>query len=221
MFKEDSNTILQPYLMVLALLFLTIMLASTSVAYKPLKIWIFSATASSLLFASTFAISSVIAEIYGQHVSKVLINIIIPCGLLFSAIVSLISHLPSPQYWHHQKDFNYVFGDSFRFAVFGTIGSIVSFRVNTYLISKWKFLTKGRYFPLRVIGANTCGEFFLVLITTFGGFYNIFSLHVVFKMFLFAYLSKIVYAFFLSWPAAFLASYIKNHQIKKVCSSAS
>lgn len=196
----------------LSLFYLTIMVASTSIAYKPVKIWIFTATASSLLFALTFSISSIIAEVYGIKKSKELINQLILCGLIFSIIVTLVPHLPSPGDWHHQAAYDYVFGLSFRFAMFGTIGSWIAYRINVYLITKWKFLTRGRYFPLRVIGANTFGEFFLVLITTFGAFYHVYPLKEVISMFLFAYFSKIIYALLLSWPSAIIAVAIKRRE---------
>ncbi len=200
------------YFTLLALIYLTIMVASTSIAYKPVMVGNFTATASSLLFAITFAISSIIAEVYGKEISKRLLNQIIPCGLLFSIIASLMIHLPSPVDWHHQADFNYVFGNSFRFAVFGTIGSWISYRINIYLITKWKFLTRGKYFPLRIIGANTCGEFFLVFITSFGAFYGVFPFKEVLSIFAFAYISKIIYAILLSWPAAFIAVIIRKKE---------
>lgn len=92
------------------------MVASTSVAYKPIELGSLTATASSLLFAFTFAISSIIAEVYGKESSMRLINQVIPCGLLFTIIVTLAIHLPSPSNWHHQLDYSYVFGNSFRFA---------------------------------------------------------------------------------------------------------
>lgn len=196
----------------LALLHLTVMVAATSMAYKPVKIFTITATASSLLFALTFAISSIVAEIYGKEKTQELIHQIIPCGLIFSIIVTLIPHLPSPDDWHHQADFMYVFGNSFRFSVFGTIGSFTAYKVNTYFISKWKRLTNGAYFPLRIIGANTLGEFFLVLITTFGAFYRVYPLDEVISMFLFAYFSKVIYALILSWPAAFIAVIIKRRE---------
>ena len=104
------------YFTLLALIYLTIMVASTSVAYKPVKLWSLTATASSLLFAFTFAISSIIAEVYEKENSIRLINQIIPCGLLFTVIVTAAIHLPSPNNWHHQLDYTYVFGNSFRFA---------------------------------------------------------------------------------------------------------
>lgn len=198
------------YFITLALCYLTIMVASTSVAYKPVKIWIFTATGSSLLFAITFAISSVIAEVYGKVKSNQLTNRVISCGMLFSIIVTLIPLLPSPAEWHHQSAFDYVFGNTFRFAIIGTFASWLSYRINTYLITKWKFLTNGRYFPLRVVGANTIGEFFLVSIVSFGAFYGVFPFHVIVNMFIFAYVSKIVYALILAWPAALIAISLKK-----------
>lgn len=200
------------YFTLLSLLFLTVMVASTSVAYKLVQVWTFTATASSLLFAITFAISSIIAEVYGKNKSRELVNQIIPCGLIFSIIVTLVPHLPSPSNWHHQEAYDYVFGFSFRFAIFGTIGSWISYKINIYLITKWKFLTNGKYFPLRVIGANTFGEFFLVLIVAFGAFYKVYPINQVISMFLFAYISKIIYAFILSWPSAFIAIIIKKKE---------
>lgn len=204
------------YFTFLALLYLTIMVASTSVAYKPIEIGSITATASSLLFAFTFAISSIIAEVYGKERTLTLINQIIPCGLLFTIIITLMIHLPSPANWHHQTDYSYVFGNSFRFAFFGTIGCWIAYRINTRLIEKWKILTSGKYAPFRIIGANTIGEFFLVLITTFGAFYPVFPFKDVVSMFLFAYLSKILFAFILSWPSAFVAVIIKrNNSLNK------
>lgn len=200
------------YFTLLSMIYLTIMVSSTSVAYKPVEFGSIVATSSSLLFAFTFAISSIIAEVYGKESSMRLINQIIPCGLLFTVIVSLTIHLPSPSNWHHQADYSYVFGDSLRFAIFGTIGCWISYRINTFLITKWQILTRGKYFPLRIIGANTIGEFFLVLITTFGAFYGVFPLREVVSMFIFAYLSKIVFAFLLSWPSAFIAVIIQKKE---------
>jgi uncharacterized integral membrane protein (TIGR00697 family) len=196
------------YLSVLLLLHLTIMLTSTSLAYKPVEIFGVTATASSLLFAITFAINSIVAEVYGREESKKSINLLMGCGLVFSILVTLVPHLPSPSDWHHQAEFNYVFGGSFKFALLGTIGSYISYRINIALISRWKILTKGKYFPLRIIGANTFGEFFLVAIVTFGAFYGSYPFNEVVSMFLFAYLSKILYALILSWPAAFAAAII-------------
>lgn len=210
-----NNKLDNKYFTLLSLLYLTIMVASTSVAYKPVEFGSITATASSLLFALTFSISSIIAEVYGKESSMRLINQIIPCGLLFTVLVTLIIHLPSPTNWHHEADYSYVFGNSLRFAFFGTIGCWISYRINTFLITKWKKLTNGKYFPLRVIGANTIGEFFLVLITTFGAFYNVFPIHEVISMFLFAYFSKIVFAFLLSWPSAIVAVLVKRMETPK------
>lgn len=200
------------YFTPLALLYLTITVTSTSVAYKPVDFFGVTVTASSLLFALTFAITSIIAEVYGRIKTKKLVNQVIFFGLLFSMLVTIIPKLPSPSTWHHQSDFSYVFGNSFRFALLGTIGSLLSYKINIFLITKWKKLTQGKLFPLRIIGANTCGEFFLVAIVTFGSFYELYSFNELMGMFIFAYLSKIFYAIILSWPSAFIAILLRKKE---------
>ena len=199
-------------LIMLALMYLTLMVASTSVAYKPVKIGAFEATSSSLLFAITFSISSIIAEVYGSVISRKVINRVIVCGLFFSVTVWFMPHLPSPSSWHHQADYDYVFGHILRFAGFGTLGSLLSYYINTHLIRKWKAMTGGKYLPLRIWGANIVGEFFLVTITTLGAFTGIFERKVVLNMLLFAFLTKIFYSFVLSWPSALIAGFIKKQK---------
>ena len=200
------------YYTLLACMYVTIMVASTTVAYKPVQIGPFTATASSLLFACTFAISSIIAEVYGRKTSKTLIWIVIPCGLLFTILITGLSHLPSPADWNKQAAFNYVLGSSMRFAAFGTVGSIISYHINIYLITKWKFLTSGKYFTLRTIGANSFGEFFLVAITTFGAFSGVYPTREVISIFAFAYISKIFFSFILAWPSALIATITKKRE---------
>lgn len=164
MLKETKPPILNikkgHYLLPLSLLYLTVMVASTSVAYKPVKIFSFTATASSLLFALTFSIVSIIAERYGKNAARKVVNMVITCGLLFSVLVTFIPLLPSPSSFHHQEAYSYVFGYSLRFALIGTIASLISYRINIFFITRWQRLTNKKHFILRVIGANTIGEFF-------------------------------------------------------------
>ena len=61
-------------------------------------------------------------------------------------------------------------------------------------------------------GEHDWWGFFLVLITTYGAFYHFYPDEEVFSMFLFAYLSKIIYALVLSWPSALVAFYIKKKE---------
>lgn len=206
--KETSRR----YLLPLSLVYLTVMVSSTSLAYKPVKILFFTATSSSLLYSLTFSIVSIIAEIYGKNEAKKIVNSVIACGLLFSLLVTLVPLLPSPSDFHHQDAYSYVFGFSLRFALIGTVASYISYKVNIYFITKWQTLTNRKYFIFRVIGANTIGEFFLVLITTFGAFYNVFPLKEVINMFFFAYFSKIIFAVLLSWPSSIIAKIIEKKE---------
>lgn len=204
------------YLIPLALLYLTFVIATICIAYKPVYLWKITATASSLLFAFSFMINSIIAEIYGRQIAKKLVNIVLPCSLLFSVIVSLIAQLPSPPDWAHQQDFYYVFHESFRFSLFAGIAGFIAYKVNIVLITKWKAQTHGRLFSMRLIGANMISQFILVLIMHMGSFYGVFPLAQVLSMMLFAYVVKFICTLLLSWPVAWLAGVIKSSEMTLV-----
>lgn len=198
------------YFYLLAMIYTTIMVAATTVAYKVVEIGAFAATSASLIFPMTFTLGSIISEVYGYEISKKLIFASMFCGLLFAAIVNSCIYLPSPAEWSGQAAFTATLGHTFRFAVAGTLGSLIGSYVNVFAVTRWKALLKGKWFPLRSFGASTIGEFFLVSITTLLSFWGTLPDHMVFKMFLFAYFSKILYSSLLLWPAAIAAAALKK-----------
>lgn len=200
------------YLNFLAILNLTVLVSASTVAYKIVQIGPFTATCSSLIFPVTFMLTGIISEVYGYDLSRRLLTETFFCGLVFAAIVNFCVYLPSPLDWHGQTSFFDVLGHTFRFSVAGTVGSIVGSHVNVFAVTRWKALLKGRYFILRILGASSIGQFFLVLITTFSAFLGMMPTEVVVRMFWFAFFSKIVYALVLLWPAALIVVLLKRHE---------
>ncbi len=198
------------YLSFLAMVYVTIMVSATTVAYKIVQIGPFTATCASIIFPFTFTLGGIISEVYGYKVSRRLIFSSIFCGLLFAAIINGCIYLPSPTDWNGQPAFKTTLGNAFRFAVSGTIGSLLSGYINIYAVTHWKVLLKGKYFAFRSFGASTIGEFVLVSLTTFLSFIGTLPTNMVFKMFLFAYLSKIFYSLTLLWPATMVAIILKK-----------
>ncbi len=200
------------YFYLLAMIYTTIMVAATTVAYKVVQIGPFIATSASVVFPVTFTLGGIISEVYGYEISKKLVFSSIFCGLLFAVIVNSCIYLPSPPNWQGQAAFTTTLGHTLRFAVSGTIGSLVGSYINIFSVTRWKALMKGKYFPLRSFGASTIGEFCLVLITTLLSFLGTLPTNMVFKMFLFAYVSKILYSLLLLWPAAIVAIMLKKSE---------
>lgn len=196
----------------LALLYLTFVIATICIAYKPVYLWKLTATASSILFAFSFTINSIIAEVYGQKIARRLVNIVLPCSLLFSVIVSLIAQLPSPPSWSHQQDFYYVFSNSFRFSCFAGIAGLIAYKINILLITKWKIKTHGKLFLPRMIAANIISLFILVLIMHVGAFYGMFPTEKMFHMMLFAYIVKVIFTLILAGPAALFVRLIDKEK---------
>lgn len=204
------------FLTPLALLYLTFVIATICIAYKPVYLWKLTATASSILFAFSFSINSIIAEVYGQKIARKLVNIVLPCSLLFSVIVSLIAQLPSPPSWSHQQDFYYVFSNSFRFSCFAGIAGLIAYKINILLITKWKVKTHGNLFLLRMMAANIISLFILVLIMQLGAFYGMLPVKQIFSVMLFAYLVKVIFTLVLSGPAALFVRLIGRREGRNI-----
>lgn len=198
------------YLTLLAMMYVTFMVAGTTVAYKMIQLGPFVATSASLIFPATFTLGGVISEVYGYVLAKRLVWQAMFCGILFAALVNLIVLLPGADGWTGEAAFQQILGNSLRFALAGTVGSLLGSMVNVYIISRWKVLVKGKYFALRSLGASTIGEFILVLITTFLAFVHTVPTPMLIKIFLFAYFSKVVYSLLLVWPAALITVILKK-----------
>ena len=97
------------YLLLFAMLFMTLLLAGTAVARKIVEIGWFNLPASTVLLAFTYALGDVITEVYGYAIMRQLIWFCVICGWVFALVVQVAIHLPSPDYWHLQGEFNTVF----------------------------------------------------------------------------------------------------------------
>lgn len=142
----------------IAVLFATTMSATGILANKIVATSFGEFTASSLISPFWFMLTDVIAEIYGYQVSKNIFSSVVFCQFLFALTCFLLIKLPSPAWWHEQHSYDIVTGHLLRITFFSLIGIIVAWRTNTYLLLKWKILTRGKYFWLRCLGSSSIGE---------------------------------------------------------------
>ncbi len=200
------------YLLLIAMLFMTMLLAGTAVAYKIVTIGWFTLPACSVLFPITYALGDVITEVYGYAIMRQLIWFSVICGYVFMFVIMLALHLPSPIYWHAQDAFNTVFKNTWLFTTMATIGMVFGAFLNSYAIAKWKVLLKGKYFWLRSLGATFLGDFAHVTIVAIFAFSPIVPLSQLPKLIISMYSYRILYAILAVWPANVTANFLKRSE---------
>src|SRR3990167_3338409 len=105
----------------LAFLFLTIYLASDTISYKLVQLGPLLEPGPPFIFPVTYAISNIIAEIYGISAAKRLIWLTLFFQLIYALLIKFTIALPSPTTWDHQTEYNFVLGDILRFILSGTL----------------------------------------------------------------------------------------------------
>ena len=92
----------------------------------------------------------------------------------------------------------------------GFIAYIVANLANSYILSRWKVLLKGRYFWLRSLGASTISEalysLIAILMMEIGSIPN----NKILKVVAISFSIKAFYSIVLAAPANILVNYLKN-----------
>lgn len=151
----------------MSVLYMMIMSVNAILASKLIETPIGVFSAASMISPIWFMLGDIIAEAYGYKTSRTLFWSVMLCQILFSLLCYFVIKLPSPSFWHGQLSYDFVTGSLFKTAIFALIGNMIAWRINIYLLLKWKVLMCARYFYLRSLGSSGIGEILFSLLSIF------------------------------------------------------
>jgi len=199
------------YMRLMALIYMTFLLAATVCAYKIVNIWFFPEPGSTLIYTFTFFLGSVFTEVYGARQARKLIWESVICGFIFAIMISIINHLPSA-YLNNDQAFDKILGNVLRFTIAGTIGYLSSAFVNVYLLNKWKLKMHGKLFWARSLLSTTISEAVATFIAGVITFFGMMPLSSILYVMTNALIFKILYGLVAVWPASFMAFILKKKE---------
>ncbi|CEK09261.1 queuosine precursor transporter [Legionella hackeliae] len=200
------------YMRILSMIYITFLMAATIMAYKLVDVFGVIEPGSTLIYTFTFFLGNIYAELYGPNYAKKLIWESIITGYIFALLITLVNSFPSPVYWNMYAEFNKVIGHVLRFTNAGIIGYLTSAFLNVYLLTKWKYKLRGKYFWARSLLASSISEglaTFLAGMITFLGMMPTAKILVVMTN---AFIFKIGYGLIAVWPATFIAYILKKNE---------
>lgn len=154
------------YLQFFTMLYATIMLVTVVMCYKIISVHGAIFSVATFIFPFWYSTSDIVAEVYGYSASRRLIWYGVICQFVFVIATNvLINILPSTS--HHQAAYEIVFTETPRVAISSLIASFLGGFLNIYCISKWKILTRGRFFWLRSLGSSIIGLVVFTIIEAF------------------------------------------------------
>lgn len=196
----------------LSMIYITLILIANVLIYKIVQIGPFTFTVGSFVTPFWFVITDIVAEVYGYHLVRKLIWSGIICGLLFTIVCAVLIQLPSPSLWPHQHSYDQVLGKLPRILVGYVAGVMTGAFINTYLITKWKILTHGKYFWLRSVGSSMTGQLVFTIVTITFDLLGILSFADIIKLILISMTIKLIVTPLLAVPSSMVVYYLKKFE---------
>ena len=215
--KNNSpiHTITNPagfkFLVVISMVYMSVMLLNAILTNRYVGYDAFFVLGGTLTSPFVFILDDIIAEIYGYKITQWVTIAGFSAQTLFVIICQFIVLAPYPSFFHHQADYLYILGPTLlRIDVSGFIAYITANLVNSFIITRWKVLLKGRKFWLRSFGSSTISEGLYSLLAILMMELKSIPLSDIMKVVLVSYGIKITYSLIFAGPANLLVNYLKR-----------
>ena len=200
------------YLHVFSMFFLMFMLCDSVFTYKFVAMPFGYAEACVFVIPFWFIIGDIIAELYGQEISKNILLAAFTIEIIFGLFSYCLVHLPSPLSWKNNFSYELILGHLPRVIFSSALAVLISGYINIYFIVKWKKLLHGKYFWIRSIGASWISEGLYSFIAVYFIMVGIAPLHAILIAIFWSYFSKILLTILLSGPGALIARIVKTKE---------
>ncbi len=158
-----------------------------------------------------FILDDIIAEVYGYRITQTVILSGFAAQTLFTIICQFVVMTPYPGFFHEQHAYYYILGPILlRIDLSGFAAYLVANLINSYILTRWKVLLKGRKFWLRSVGASTISEALYSLFAIFMMELHAISFSQIVKVVGISYSIKVIYSIVFAGPATLIVNYVKR-----------
>ncbi len=158
-----------------------------------------------------FILDDIVAEIYGYKITRFMIISGYASQTLFALICQLVVIAPHPAFFKDQVSYAHILGSSLlRIDLSGFVAYIIANLANSYILTRWKVLLKGRKFWLRSFGSSTFSEALYSILAILLMEIRSVPFHNIIKIIAISYLIKASYSIVLATPAQLLVNYLKK-----------
>ena len=200
------------YLPIVAVFYSIAMVSSGLLTYKFINVFGIVACGASFIVPIWYLLGDVITEVYGYRICRRLIWATLVAYIFYAALIKITINLPPPPAWNLQNEYQDVLGIFLRVSLAGTIASLIGGFANSYLLSKWKILLRGKHFSIRSLGSSIIGQFLFVILVNFTAFSGNVSVNEILQIMIISMLIKIICSAICIIPSSFLVVFLKNKE---------
>lgn len=199
------------FLILISMIYMSIMLCNAILTNRYIGTDALFVLGGTFTSPFVFILDDIIAEIYGYKITRSVIFSGFAAQTVFVLICQLVVIAPYPSSFREFDAYNYILGSSLlRISISGFTAYILANLINSYIITRWKILLKGRYFWLRSLGSSTISEALYSLFAIVMMELQFIPMNDILKVVTTSYSIKVAYSIILAFPANLLVNYVKE-----------
>ena len=145
-------------LVIFIALFITCLITANVTAVKVISLGPFILPAAIFIFPLSYIFGDVLTEVYGYRLARRVIWLGFLCNLIFVFFVWVGQVLPAAPLWEGQEAYQRILGYTPRLLAASFLGYLVGEFANSFILSKMKIMTRGRWLWSRTIGSTIIGQ---------------------------------------------------------------
>jgi len=154
----QSQTRLYRYIDLVTAAFVAVLIISNIASTKILQMGPFSFDGGTILFPLAYIFGDILTEVYGYQRSRRVIWTGFIAILLAALIFAVVDILPAAQGWELQASYHSILGQTPRIVAASLLAYFAGEFSNSFVLSKLKIATKGKWLWTRTIGSTLVGE---------------------------------------------------------------
>ena len=144
---------------VVAGIFVTTLVVSNIIAVKLVEVSGRVFDAGNILFPLAYLLGDVLTEVYGFKAARRVIVLGFVCNLLAVGAIQVAIALPAAGFWtDNQEAYEITLGTTWRIFVASLCAYLVGELTNSFVLSRMKVATRGRFLWSRTIGSTIVGQ---------------------------------------------------------------
>jgi queuosine precursor transporter len=143
----------------LAGFFVTALVVSNIIAVKLVEVEGRVFDAGNVLFPLAYLLGDVLTEVYGFRAARRVILLGFACNVLAVGAIQLAVRLPAAGFWEeNEAAFETILGTTWRIFVASLCAYLVGELTNSFVLSRLKVATRGRFLWSRTLGSSVVGQ---------------------------------------------------------------
>lgn len=191
---------------------ITFLLVSNIVATKTVAVLGLVFATADVIFPLTYVLGDVFTEVYGYNKAKFVIWLSFLCNLIMVILFYIAIVIPGSPDFENQGALEAILGSTPRILLASFLAYLVGNLANSFVMSKLKVKTEGKYLALRTIGSTIVGEGLDTLIFVPIVFYGILENSTIIQMVISVFLIKVSFEALLTPITYKVVKIIKNKE---------